>query len=222
MYKWLKSFTTGSAKNLLIFSTLLVVVLASLRVGITHSLKNIYIIWNLFLASIPYFIVSFIRKKEIRVYSKSFWGLFFLWLIFLPNSSYIITDLVHLQYNKSLPIWYDISKLFLAGFTGLLWGHFSVFYLINYIEKEKKILYKNAILFTLFLLTSYGIYIGRYLRWNSWDIFVQPINVLISLKSNLCLETIAFVFTFSILQLITYLTLKFLIFTSHELILENP
>lgn len=210
-----------SARNLLLLSTLIVVVMVILRVFITFSIKNIYLIWNLFLASVPYFTVNYLIKKKIPILSKRFFLLLFIWLIFLPNSPYIITDLIHLQYNETIPIWYDIFKLFLAGFTGLLWGHFSLLHLIYYVESKHKIPYKRACIFMVFILASYGVYIGRFLRWNSWDIFVQPMNLLISLKSNFCLETIAFILILAGLQFITYLTLRYLIYSHHDLVFEK-
>lgn len=203
-----KIFPKSEIINLLLLSSFVIVFMVFFRIYHTHTLKNLCLAWNLFLATTPYIIARLIVIGNFKIRSVKFIFTFFVWLAFLPNAPYIITDLVHIQYFEIVPVWYDYSKLFLASLTALLWGLFSIIELENYIEDRIKIKYKNLFLAILFTLSAYGIFIGRYLRWNSWDLFTRPHEVLLSLRSNLCFETFAFTFTFAFIQMFAYKLLK--------------
>jgi uncharacterized membrane protein len=99
------------------------------------------------------------------------------WLIFFPNSPYILTDLFHLKANSLAPIWYDWALILSFAWTGLMFG-FSSLRDIEIILAG--ILKKNNITFlivVLLLLSGFGVYIGRFLRWNSWDIICSPLDL---------------------------------------------
>ncbi|UJF31228.1 DUF1361 domain-containing protein [Paenibacillus hexagrammi] len=100
------------------------------------------------------------------------------WLLFYPNSPYIITDIVHLTYLKtSIPIQYDILLNALTAFTALLTGLLSL-YIVHemFMEKFRS---RTAWLFVgvLQFLCSIGVFLGRFLRWNSWDIVSDPVEI---------------------------------------------
>lgn len=213
----MKLYTNNiSLTKLLILSTLTIYMMVAMRIMVTHSLKNAYLIWNLFLAAAPYFMVVWIKRKNFKVKSVKFTIIGSLWLLFLPNAPYLITDLVHLQYTDSVPLWYDYSKLFFASFVGMAWGLFSILSLENYIDKQLNLKHKPLLIMMLFGIVSYGVYLGRFLRWNSWDIFTRPLEFLISLKGTLCFETFAFVIVFSVIQFFVYVVLKVVINSKGE------
>lgn len=99
------------------------------------------------------------------------------WLLFLPNSFYIITDLFHLEFQEGSSRWFDLTLIFSFAWNGLLLGILS----IRQIEKIFRhcFQYKNEFLFLLpvMWLNAWGIYIGRFMRFNSWDILTNPFEL---------------------------------------------
>lgn len=103
--------------------------------------------------------------------------LFFLWLIFFPNAPYIITDFFHFEERNPVPMYYDLVLSFSFAWNGVLLGLISLLnverWLSKRMSKSKSIM---IVLFCLFLC-GFGIYIGRYLRWNSWDVVTNPVDL---------------------------------------------
>jgi uncharacterized membrane protein len=103
---------------------------------------------------------------------------FALWLLFLPNAPYIITDFIHLQHLKSNILWLDAILIGVYAFSGLLFYFISVQDMEELLQRHyhpKKVKY---LLWMLPFLVGFGIYLGRFLRWNSWDIIQRPQNLL--------------------------------------------
>ena len=98
---------------------------------------------------------------------------FIMWLLFLPNAPYVVTDFIHLGRIHSVPVMFDIFVLFSSAGVSLLMGLYSLLHM------EKMLLLKfsnktTSIFMTIIILfTSFGIYLGRFLRFNSWDIFTS-------------------------------------------------
>lgn len=173
-YKQLEIITIA-----LVLSSLVCIGMLVLRAFYTNSLTFSFMIWNLFLAWIPFVIASgmyvmHIKKRKQRIAQLVLGGA---WLAFFPNAPYLITDLMHisvLQAKQTAPEWFDV--LFMTSFavTGLLLGFVSL-YFVQLIIKN---LYSKTIgwimVTIVLLLSSFGIYLGRFLRWNSWDVVSQP------------------------------------------------
>jgi uncharacterized membrane protein len=101
-----------------------------------------------------------------------------LWLIFFPNAPYILTDFQHLaNRTKELPIWYDVMMLIWFAFTGLLLGMVSLFLMQEIIRREFGRWIGWAFVALVAGLSSAGVYMGRFLRWNSWDILYNPTGI---------------------------------------------
>jgi len=169
-------FKINSTKYLLIIS-LFSIILSAFRVVITEHSMFLFMIWNLFLAFIPWFLSSLIYIKKINnKIILLFIGM--IWMAFFPNAPYVLTDLIHLGKEKSAPIWYDLILLLSYGFSGLLYGFISLNFIeLKLGEKIKKI-YINLIIIAMIYLSCFGIYIGRFLRWNSWDLISNLDNVM--------------------------------------------
>jgi uncharacterized membrane protein len=144
------------------------------RIILTGQISYVFLAWNLFLAWIPFAISQKLTGVDNR------WKILFLfavWLLFLPNAPYIITDFFHLRQRPPIPYWYDVLLLFSAALNGLMLG------LASLLTVEKFLIYRygnrisTLLIFCSFFLCSFGIYIGRYLRWNSWDIVTNPDDV---------------------------------------------
>lgn len=151
------------------------------RVCWRHNPQYIFLIWNLFLAGIPYVIGKLLLAEQqvfinsihlVRTLSRFF--LLCCWLLFLPNAAYIITDFVHLSHTSNAQFIFD----------GLLLGCFSItgmgmaFKSMSDVKKSSKndylFLNSNWTQYLILFLCALGVYLGRVLRWNSWDILQNP------------------------------------------------
>jgi uncharacterized membrane protein len=152
----------------------------------SDSVHFFFLNWNLVLAFIPWFFSSIIiiypslRKRKLAITV-----LILLWLLFFPNAPYILTDLFHLKYASAMPIWYDLVMILSFAWTGLLFGILSLWDIeqILAIRIPGKVL--TVITIILLFMGSFGIFAGRYLRWNSWDIVKEPIAMLYQLKASM-------------------------------------
>ncbi len=146
-----------------------------------------YMVWNLFLAWIPFLLIIWL----LRVLRKKRWtswqgiSLSILWLGFLPNSFYIVTDYIHLQDTPTVDVLYDALMLTSFVITGLMLGYLSLY--MFHVELRKRMtagLAARVIAFVL-LACSVAIYLGRGLRWNTWDLFINPAGILFDVSDRL-------------------------------------
>ncbi|MFH0894019.1 MAG: DUF1361 domain-containing protein [Bacteroidota bacterium] len=138
----------------------------------------LFLNWNLFLAFLPWaFSTLIIIRPKMSENKLIVILLMCLWLLFFPNAPYILTDLFHLRLKTSMPVWFDLVLILSFAWTGLLFGFLSLWDIENVLEKwiRKKIIPVISIL--LLFIGSFGIYLGRYLRWNSWDIIKEPFGL---------------------------------------------
>lgn len=138
-----------------------------------------FLVWNLFLAWMP---VAFSTTANLlHQQTKRFWlALLCLipWLLFLPNAPYIITDLVHLRPRAHVPYWYDILLISSYAFHGLLLGFYSMTQVHQLLLSRIRPAYGWILMGLVSVGSAYGIYLGRVLRWNSWDILRHPFQIL--------------------------------------------
>lgn len=161
----------------LIFSSVLIIT----RVACTGSLCFLFLLWNLFLAAIPLYMAG---KLEYASSKTIGWAYAALWLLFFPNAMYIVTDLFHLKEQDDMPLWYDLLLLMSAALNGVIMGFISLFHVEKWMNGFMKKKYIPVVIFALLLLCGYGIYLGRYERWNSWDIVAQPFALLLNIKHH--------------------------------------
>lgn len=193
-------------KKLITYSCLisgLALVLFIIRVLYTKNYTYLFLTWNLLLALIPFgisLILIAIEKARIKIrIIKTI--LTFVWLIFLPNTFYILTDFIHLRAHVEITIWFDLILISSFCFAGVYLGIVSLeifnhLYLRS-LSRSSKILINSAIL----VLCSYGIYLGRFLRWNSWDILYNPINLISDFVESLRYpQTYLFTILFTVLM----------------------
>jgi uncharacterized membrane protein len=98
-------------------------------------------------------------------------------MLFIPNSFYIVTDLFHLQGSRGVPAWFDLLLIFSFAWNALLMGLISV----RQMEKLAAGLWPGYrspfLLYPVMCLIALGVYLGRFLRFNSWDILVHPFSL---------------------------------------------
>ena len=152
-------------------------VVAMVAVRVSYSGNSYYeaLVWNLLLAWIPFALAVYVydgRRRGVR--GPLLWAAGVLWLVFFPNAPYIVTDFKWLRESIGAPIWYDVVLVASAAWCGLMLGFISL-YLMQAVVR-RSIGTVKAWLFVLGVLavSSFGIYLGRFQRWNSWDVFTQP------------------------------------------------
>ena len=160
--------------GLLAWCTLLV----GFRMAYTGHGAFVFMIWNLFLASVP-LIVSrvLLAAHNRRTSDVAQLGLAALWLLFLPNAPYVFTDLIHLERNSPLQFSYDLAMLMSCAGTGLLLGYWSLFDVHKILEERFGRRLGWAVAIGSLLLAGYGVYLGRVMRWNSWDVLTNPFEL---------------------------------------------
>ena len=192
-------FLRSEINRLLAASTCFSCTLALLRIIHIHSTIFGFLIWNLFLAYIPYALSTWLTNRRSRhpltnplstpptppVYRRPWAGekrldiaIALVWLLFVPNSFYILTDLYHLvdRSNPRVPQWYDLVLIFSFAWNGLLLGVLSV----RQMEKllpVKGIFRGTNVVYAVMALSAFGVYTGRYLRYNSWDVLSNPFQL---------------------------------------------
>lgn len=176
MFRYIKSVFKTRTTLVLLFLSLFAILLSGMRVFFTGRSMFLFMLWNLFLAFIPWFLASLIYTRRV----KNRWVLAILmlcWTAFFPNAPYILTDLFHLGKGASVPLWYDLILLLSFSFAGLLYGFTS----LRMIEKIAKADFPKLPVWSLSVVMIYvscfGVYLGRYLRWNSWDLVANLGNV---------------------------------------------
>lgn len=160
--------------------------LSVFRFEYTDTNMFLFLNWNLFLAFIPWFFSSILAiYPALRKRKTAVTILITLWLLFFPNAPYILTDLFHLRWNTSMPLWFDLVLILCYAWTGLLFGIFSLWDIekILALRIPKKIL--PLITIGLLFLGAYGIYLGRYLRWNSWDILSESYELFYDIRDSI-------------------------------------
>jgi uncharacterized membrane protein len=162
-------------KKILILSIGFSIALYVCRVLYTGSFLFMFIPWNLFLAWLPFFFSNLLRKEQNK-FGRLVW--FCLWLLFLPNAPYLVTDLVHLEQRLPVPFYFDLVLLFSAAWNGLLLGLLSIKNIEEHLYQYFSRIKVKIILFSIFFLSGFGIYLGRYDRYNSWHILTQPFDLL--------------------------------------------
>jgi len=167
-----------STKGLLFLLISFCLFLWMIRISLTKSLFFGFLIWNLFLAYIPYFISSIIKEKMQNSSTFKLIIALFVWLIFLPNAPYIITDFIHLHHAKANLVWLDIFILFAFSSTGILLSILSLTDVYKLIKQKWNLQYANYFSISATFLCGFGIYLGRFLRFNSWDVFTNPLLIL--------------------------------------------
>ncbi|RAJ28036.1 putative membrane protein [Gelidibacter algens] len=158
---------------MLITSMALSIIILALRMKLNHSFFFLFLIWNLILALIPYLITTYLSSKaHINKWILGFG--FCVWLLFLPNAPYILTDLLHLNALESRCIWLDVLVITSFACNGILLFYLSIFDMEVLLKRVLNDRILKYVLLSLFPLTSFGMYLGRFLRYNSWEILQNP------------------------------------------------
>ncbi len=156
-------------------ASLFCVALVVVRNVHTGNVDLRYLIWNLFLAWIPFALAVFVYDR----WRRRRGGLLLvvlgvLWLLFFPNAPYIATDFVHLEHDPLIPYWYDAVTIAAFAWIGVLLGFASLYLMQTVVRQWRGAVAGWIFAFAAIGLGSLGIYLGRFLRLNSWDAVEHP------------------------------------------------
>lgn len=204
-----------------VLSTILVILFFIVRIYLTRQVGYLSLIWNLFLAWLPY-IFALVSSLIHDVLPRKWWLMLIpsgLWFLFLPNAFYIVTDFFQLTEHAAIPIWYDSGLVAITSWTGLFLAIISLSTMQRIVQAYLGGFFSWGFSLLVIGLNGYGVYLGRFLRWNSWDLIFEPVAILSDsyelLKNPFdSKEVIGFIVMYTSLYLVTYLTFSLLLFSN--------
>ena len=204
--------TTFSFQKALVAFLGFIGLLIAVRTIYTGSTLYLFLVWNIFLAWIPFAVSSLFSKLR----GKFKWQqavIFCIWLAFFPNALYIVTDLIHLDIESGVPKWFDAVLLFSASIVGLMMAFISLYRAEAFLMHAKHSKFNPVFIFLILFLGSFGVYLGRFLRWNSWDIISNPFQLLLSIGHRIIspfdhLQTWTVTGTLTIFFYLLYVSIK--------------
>ncbi len=152
-----------------------------------HNMAASYLLWNLLLAWLP-LLLALRLMVVLRHKAWSGWEALattFLWLVFLPNSFYLISDLIHLQDVEPANVLYDSVMFTSFVITGVVLGFSSLYLMHLQLRRRLADWQAAAYVCVTLLFCSIAIYMGRDLRWNTWDILTNPAGLLFDISDRL-------------------------------------
>jgi uncharacterized membrane protein len=159
-----------------LFACLWCCIMLNLRIHLAGHYYYAFMLWNLFLAAIPLGLSLGLRQINRLVVALP---LLAVWLLFFPNAPYVLTDLVHLnEHNGNVPKWLDLLMLLSFALVALWFGFQSLHIVQHWFERK----YSHATAWCVTVgslgLSGFGVYLGRFDRWNSWDLLHRPMSLL--------------------------------------------
>jgi len=148
------------------------------RVIFGQSLAYAHMVWNLFLAWVPYICSLYISWRSQRTQRQ--WRLVvpaLMWLSFLPNAPYLVTEYIHLLEIPSFALWYDIVMLTTFAWVGCVLAVASLRMMHEVAQSMFGLVRGWLLVLSVIALSGLGVYLGRFLRWNSWDLLLNPHHV---------------------------------------------
>ena len=163
----------------LTFASGMSVSLVLARMAWTANFHFAFLIWNLLLAWLP-LVFAMLACEQFQSGTKRNWrfgALAGAWLLFFPNAPYIFTDVFHLLYGRYQHFWTDLTLILVCAFTGLVLGFVSLYLMQSVVARMYGRLASWFFVAAVAGLSSFGIYLGRFLRFNSWDVLLKPVKL---------------------------------------------
>ena len=197
---------------LVLASTLSVGMLVA-RAVYAQEMKFKFLSGNLLLAWIPLLFALAVYTMRARR-SERWWllgGCGVVWFLFFPNAPYLITDLVHLKTRAPVPRWFDLILFMSFAWTGLFLGYMSLYLMQEVVRNWRGRMASWVFAIGMLALGSFGVFLGRFWRWNSWEVLTRPSRLAGDaarrFRDMSVAEAFAFSATFFAFCLLTYVTL---------------
>jgi len=197
----------------LLFATAVCVALLLARAIYAKQLLYQFLPGNLILAWIP--LIFALAVYSLRARGSRHWLLLgacaFVWFVFYPNAPYLITDLIHLKTRAPVPHWFDIILFMSFAWTGLLLGYLSLYLMQEVVRNWLGRAWAWQFAIGMLALGALGVFLGRFWRWNSWEVATHPFGLasdaLRRLSGMALGEAAAFAATFFAFSALIYATL---------------
>jgi uncharacterized membrane protein len=209
----------------LVLTTGLCLALVGVRVTYARNLVHAHLIWNLFLAwlpMLPALIAYNVHRREAWFRRLMVVGCVGMWLLFFPNAPYMVTDVIHLwSRGDGVPLWYDLILIIAFAWTSFYLGLVSLYLMQALVRKAIGPLTSWAFAIMVLAVSGFGVYLGRFQRWNSWDVFTAPVALLRDVYTHVRhpmanREALVFSLLFSLFCFCAYLMLTALMGLSRE------
>jgi uncharacterized membrane protein len=190
----------------LLLASILGTMLIAARALLTGQGLQAYLVWNLFLAWLPLLFTLRIEASEALGLTRGwrFWATFAAWLLFFPNAPYIFTDLTHLKFPIRPRWWTDLIIILLFALIGMVLAFISLQRMQRLLSRRRGALIGWAFVFGVIFLSAFGVYIGRFERWNSWDVIANPVGLMADSSSWLHWNSFRFTILFGLFLSMVY------------------
>ncbi len=159
-----------------------------LRWRLTGHLRFAFLAWRLFLAAVPLGLALWLSRIRRRSVGSAFLGG---WLLFFPNAPYVVTDFIHLSPYGRAPLWFDILLIASFAIVALWLGLASLCLAHEWVEARFSARAGWATVILVCPLAGFGVYLGRFGRWNSWDVIQRPTALLADARAQLTTPSVA-------------------------------
>jgi uncharacterized membrane protein len=170
---------TRSPMLALTFASITGIALVIARIIVRHNIHYGFLIWNLFLAWLP-LIFALLACEKFRAGEHRTWRFAALagaWLLFFPNAPYIFTDVIHAVYGQFRHFWVDLTLILMVALTGLVLGFVSLYLMQSVVRRMYGQIASWLFIMVVAGLSGFGIYLGRFVRLNSWDVIAKPVKL---------------------------------------------
>lgn len=228
MVNKIRNFALNNRHNIAVFvllntACLVCILLVAARVAYSDSTRHIGLIWNLFLAWIP-FVLAYAAHA---ISWRRSWLYFIipviaiLWLLFFPNAPYMLTDLQDLARDRGgAPLWYDVIIVGWCSWTGMLLGIISLYLMQDIIFRTFGRFAGWVFVFAISAASSFGMYIGRFVRLNSWDILQNPAETTMEIL-GLVIDPTMRLAAFTVLYTMFFLFVFLLLYSFSHMLTEQ-
>ncbi len=191
-----------------LFACLWCCIMLNLRIHLAGHPYYIFMLWNLFLAAIPLGLSLGLRQIDSLTLALP---LLAVWLLFFPNAPYVLTDLIHLnEHSSNVPKWLDLLMLLSFALVSLWFGFQSLHIVQHWFARKFSHATAWCVTVGSLGLSGFGVYLGRFDRWNSWDLLHRPMSLLSTIASYILhplahTRTWGFTLGFGTLLILAYL-----------------
>ena len=165
--------------------------LSLLRVWLFHTYSLVYLLWNILLALIPFWISVYLndhrKTQSLSVARMALGGV--LWILFIPNAPYLVTDLIHITRLHQIPTIFDTFLLFTSAWIGIVLYCKSVYQIEQILRMKYSSKVTSCIIAIISIIISFGVYLGRFLRFNSWDVLANPLSLYSGVRDTLSYQS---------------------------------
>lgn len=187
-------------------ASILATSLLVLRIFLIQRLSLGFLVWNIILAWVPVFLALYVDEleKQGRAGHWKFGAAALAWFFFFPNAPYIVTDLNHLKPVIQSRWWSELILIFFFALIGLVLAFISLHRMQSIVTRRRGWAMGWLFVFGITFLSGFGVYLGRFERWNSWDVLVRPMSLLVDSVHWIHWHSFKFTVLFGVFLLTAY------------------